>query len=98
MKSIKREVEKIMESKIEEIPVESKGRAWKDLGRLFGFPVPLYSLDLGLDVGALDDTLSEADSEYDSENCVYKGNKCSMAEYVYRKYGADVLKKLKILI
>lgn len=40
-----------------------------------------------IDIVATDDEMSKADPEYDSENATYKGETCSMKQYVKRKFG-----------
>jgi hypothetical protein len=40
-----------------------------------------------IDIIALDEKLSKEDPDYNGEKCTYKGNTCSLAEYISIKYG-----------
>ncbi len=43
-----------------------------------------------VDLLALDDLFDQNDSNYDARAAIYKGKRCSMAEYVTLKYGEHV--------
>lgn len=51
-----------------------------------------------LDIVATDKALSKADSEYDSENATYRGNPCSIEDYVRIKFGDRGVEIINALI
>src|SRR5574343_610868 len=50
-----------------------------------------------MDVGKLDRLLSKTYQEYNYEECTYKGEPCSMSEFIRRKFGQDVANVIKQL-
>ncbi len=50
-----------------------------------------------LDIIRLDETLGKLDPEYDNINCLYRGEKCSMAEYIEVKMGLEYRKVIDAL-
>ena len=51
-----------------------------------------------LDVIFLDEALSRMDSDYDCNECTYKGKNVSMAEYVQEKYGEPTMQLINLLL
>jgi hypothetical protein len=51
-----------------------------------------------LDTPFLDEALSRLDSDYDCNECTYKGKNVSMAEYIQEKYGETTVKLIKLLL
>ena len=51
-----------------------------------------------LDVVFLDEALSNLDTDYDCNQCTYKGKNVSMAEYVQEKYGETTVKLIELLL
>lgn len=51
-----------------------------------------------LDIIKLDKMFSNLDAEYDNMACKYKGNSCSMNEYVKLKFGVEYANIIKALI
>lgn len=51
-----------------------------------------------LDVTFLDEALSRLDSDYDCNECTYKGKNVSMAEYVQEKYGEPTMRLINLLL
>jgi hypothetical protein len=51
-----------------------------------------------LDTPFLDKALSNLDSDYDCDECTYKGKNVSMAEYVQEKYGESTMRLIELLL
>jgi hypothetical protein len=51
-----------------------------------------------LDVIFLDEALSRMDSDYDCNECAYKGKEISMKEYIREKYGEPTMRLIKLLL
>jgi hypothetical protein len=51
-----------------------------------------------LDTPFLDEALSKLDSDYDCNECSYKGKNVSMAEYVQEKYGEPTMRLINLLL
>lgn len=49
------------------------------------------------DVMATDQRLSDNDPDYSSENCTYKGEPCSMQEYVAIRFGQEAVNIIRTL-
>lgn len=51
-----------------------------------------------VDLIQADANLSAADPEYDYEECTYKGELCSMSEYINIKFGKDIHEEFSALL
>jgi len=51
-----------------------------------------------LDTPFLDEALSRLDSDYNCNECTYKGKNVSMAEYIQEKYGETTVKLIEMLL
>ena len=51
-----------------------------------------------VDITQADVNLSAADPEYDHEECTYKGELCSMSEYINIKFGKDIHEEFSALL
>lgn len=60
--------------------------------------VTALSGEVTIDIIKLDKTLSRNDPDYNGSICRYKGNPCSMSEYVLQKYGTEAVALIKILV
>lgn len=63
----------------------------------FDYMLSCFGLYL-FDIVALDKKLGEVDPEYLDEEATYRGEKCSMSEYVCKKYGEDYNKVIERLL
>ena len=74
------------------------------LSKKMGVKIPVLSLGLPpyshhhVDIIQADENLSAADPEYDHEQCTYKGELCSMSEYINIKFGKDIHEEFSALL
>lgn len=51
-----------------------------------------------LDIIALDESFGQKDSDYNSDKCTYKGEPCSMREYIEKVFGQRAYDIVKLLM
>lgn len=79
-------------------------KAIHELSKIFKFKLPIDGLtsiamhSVQIDIIKLDSMLAESDTDYNSENCTYKGVVVSMSDYVLLKFGSKAHDLLESII
>ena len=58
-------------------------------GQIWDKILTFVTKNIEIDIIKLDEFLSYNDPEYDNEECKYKGNDCSMSEYITQKFSQE---------